>query len=73
MQHVKEHLRNNKYINIHGIPERSMSTVKFIVSTHKFLKTKKIQTHKQHTRKWLKYYINLTTHFINIKIQQLKG
>ena len=63
---------NNKYINIHGIPKRSMGTVRFTVSTHKFSLKKKIQTHKLHTRKWLKYCINLTTHFINIQIQQLR-
>ena len=34
--HVKEPPMNNKYINIHRIPERSMGTVRFTMSTHKF-------------------------------------
>ena len=36
MQYIKDFLRNNKYINIHGIPKRSMGTMRFTVLIHKF-------------------------------------
>ena len=34
VQYIKEPLKNKKYINSHGISERSMGVVRYTLSTH---------------------------------------